>query len=123
MQALLSFACEARWLRHARAHPQHLFPYLSQQPGDNKWLRRAAGLTRQCIRVLASASSAWIEDVWIVGCPGGIGPVPGHHQRWSAASPGTPPALECGQSRDTTKRSDLAGWAEYGHCASHSRYV
>jgi hypothetical protein len=23
MQALLSFACEARWLRHARAHPQH----------------------------------------------------------------------------------------------------
>jgi Transposase DDE domain len=24
--------------------------------------------------------------------------------------------------RDTARRSDLAGWAEYGYCASHSRY-
>lgn len=30
--------------------------------------------------------------------------------------------VECGRSRETTKRSDLAGWAEYGYCASHSRY-
>jgi DDE family transposase len=28
----------------------------------------------------------------------------------------------CGRSRETAKRSDLAGWAEYGYCASHSRY-
>ncbi|MEU5013076.1 IS982 family transposase, partial [Streptomyces sp. NPDC021749] len=28
----------------------------------------------------------------------------------------------CGCSRETTKRSDLAGWAQYGYCASHSRY-
>lgn len=28
----------------------------------------------------------------------------------------------CGCSRETAKRSDLAGWAEYGYCASHSRY-
>jgi hypothetical protein len=33
MQALLGFASEARWLRHARAHLRHLFPYLPQQPG------------------------------------------------------------------------------------------
>ena len=30
--------------------------------------------------------------------------------------------VECGRSRETTKRSDLAGWAEYGYCASHSRF-
>ena len=30
--------------------------------------------------------------------------------------------MECGRSRETAHRSDLAGWAEYGYCASHSRY-
>ncbi len=30
--------------------------------------------------------------------------------------------VECGRSRETAKRSDLAGFAEYGYCASHSRY-
>ena len=30
--------------------------------------------------------------------------------------------MECGRSRETARRSDLAGWAEYGYCASHSRY-
>jgi hypothetical protein len=30
--------------------------------------------------------------------------------------------VECDRSRETAKRSDLAGWAEYGYCASHSRY-
>lgn len=29
---------------------------------------------------------------------------------------------ECGRSPGTAKRSDLAGWAEYGYCASHSRF-
>lgn len=30
--------------------------------------------------------------------------------------------MECGRSRETVKRSDLAGWAQYGYCASHSRF-
>jgi Transposase DDE domain len=38
--------------------------------------------------------------------------------RWVA----DPTPVECGRSRETAKRSDLAGWAEYGYCASHSRY-
>ena len=42
MQALLGFTSEARWLRYARAHLRHLFPYLPQQPGYNKRLRGAA---------------------------------------------------------------------------------
>lgn len=28
----------------------------------------------------------------------------------------------CGCPRETANRSDLAGWAQYGYCASHSRY-
>ena len=27
-----------------------------------------------------------------------------------------------GRSRETQKRSGLEGWAEYGYCASHSRW-
>jgi hypothetical protein len=100
MQALLGFASEARWLRYARAHLRHLFPYLPQQPGYNKRLRGAASLIRHCIRALAAATSVWADDVWVVDS--------------------TP--VECGRSRETAKRSDLAGWAEYGYCASHSRY-
>jgi len=100
MQALAGFTSEARWLRHARAHLRHLFPYLPQQPGYNKRLRAAASLIRDCIRVLAADASVWTDDVWVVDS--------------------TP--VECGRSRDTVKRSDLAGWAEYGYCASHSRY-
>ena len=30
--------------------------------------------------------------------------------------------MECARSRETVKGSDLAGWAAYGYCASHSRY-
>jgi hypothetical protein len=100
LQALLGFTSEARWLRHARAHLRHLFPYLPGQPGYNKRLRAAAALIRYCIRVLAADTSVWGDDVWIVDS--------------------TP--VECGRSRETVKRSDLAGWAEYGYCASHSRY-
>ena len=29
--------------------------------------------------------------------------------------------VPCGMSRETALRSDLAGWAGYGYCASHSR--
>lgn len=30
--------------------------------------------------------------------------------------------LPCGNSRETVKRSELAGWAAYGYCAAHSRW-
>jgi hypothetical protein len=100
MQALCGFTSEARWLRHARAHLRHLFPYLPQQPGYNKRLRAAASLIRHCIRALAASTAIWTDDVWVVDS--------------------TP--VECGRSRETARRSDLAGWAEYGYCASHSRY-
>ena len=50
--------------------------------------------------MLAADTSLWTDDVWVVDS--------------------TP--VECGRSRETARRSDLAGWAEYGYCASHSRY-
>ncbi|WP_149182705.1 IS982 family transposase [Streptomyces sp. TRM49041] len=100
MQAMLGFTSEARWLRHARGHLRHLFPYLPQQSGYNKRLRKAAALLRRVTRLLAADTSVWSDDVWIVDS--------------------TP--VECGRSRETVKRSDLAGWAEYGYCASHSRF-
>lgn len=52
-QAMLGFTSEARWLRYARAHLRHLFPYLPQQPGYNKRLRKAAELFRHVTRALA----------------------------------------------------------------------
>lgn len=100
MQALLGFVSEARWLRYAHAHLHGLFPYLPQQSGWNKRLRRAAGMIRRILRELAQDTALWHDDVWIVDS--------------------TP--VECGRSKETAKRSDLAGWAEYGYCASHSRF-
>src|SRR5262249_46081201 len=100
MQALLGYPSEARWIRHARAHLGHLFGYLPGQPGYNRRLRAAAGLITALIRLLAADTSLWADDVWVIDS--------------------TP--VECGRSRDTARRSDLAGWAEYGYCASHSRY-
>ena len=100
LQALLGYASEARWLRHAREQLRHLFPYLPHQPGYNKRLRQLAATMNWLIRALARDTSVWADDVWVVDS--------------------TP--VECGRSRDTARRSDLAGWAEYGYCASRSRW-
>jgi len=100
MQAIPGYASEAKWLRRARARLRRLFPCLPQQPGCNKRLRKAAGLMRSVNRILATTTSVWSDDVRVVDS--------------------TP--VECGRSRETVKRSDLAGWAEYGYCASHSRF-
>jgi hypothetical protein len=77
-----------------------LFPYLPAQPGYNKRLRRLAGTIRWLTGALARDTTMWSDDVWVADS--------------------TP--VECGRSRETARRSDLAGWAEYGYCASHSRY-
>ena len=99
-QALLGFTSEARWLRYARARLRGLFPYLPTQSGYNKRVRAAAGMLRAVIAHLVARTSRSTDDVWVIDS--------------------TP--VECGRSRETAKRSDLAGWAEYGYCASHSRY-
>ncbi len=100
LQALLGFTSESRWLRFARGHLRHLFPYLPKQPGYNKRLRKLAATMNWLIRMLARDTTLWTDDVWVVDS--------------------TP--VECGRSKETARRSELAGWAEYGYCASHSRY-
>ncbi len=100
MSALLGFTSERRWLRYARENLAGMFPRRIGQPGYNKRMRKAFPLFIRVIRMLAMDTSLWSDDVWVVDS--------------------TP--VECGRSRETTRRSDSAGWAEYGYCASHSRY-
>jgi len=66
MQALLGHSSEARWLRQATAHLKHLFPYLPQQPGYNKRLRKLAGAVNWLIGMLGRDTSVWTDDVWVV---------------------------------------------------------
>ena len=100
LQALLGFNEETRWLRHANVHLRHLFPYLPGQSGYNKRLRKSTAQLQAMIRVLGEDTDVWADDTWLIDS--------------------TP--VECGRSRPTAKRSNLAGWAGYGYCASHSRY-
>lgn len=99
LAVLLQFDNETRWVRHVRARLSHLFPYLPQQSGYNKRMRKLAALMAAVMAHLAAATSVFTDDLVVVDS--------------------TP--VECGRSRETAKRSDLAGFAEYGYCASHSR--
>lgn len=100
MQAHLGFVSERRWLRHAHKRLGHLFGYLPDQSGYNKRLRKLAPTIAWLTAALGSLVSVADDDVWLADS--------------------TP--VECGRSRETAKRSDLAGWAEYGYCASHSPF-
>jgi hypothetical protein len=66
LQALLGYASESRWLRHARRHLRLLFPYLPGQPGYNKRLRKLAGTIRWLTGMLARDTTLWTDDVWVV---------------------------------------------------------
>ena len=99
LQALLGFHKEARWLRFARRGIRHLFPYLPKQSGYNKRLRTLSVQMSHIIAVLVADTDLWQHPIRIADST----PIP------------------CGTSRETVKRSDLAGWAGYGYCASHSR--
>jgi hypothetical protein len=99
-QVLLGVRSEARWLRLVPAALPGAFPYLPGQSGYNKRLRAAVPLLKRIIRELAADTDLWADPVWLVDS--------------------TP--VECARSRPTVQRSDLAGVAGYGYCASHSRY-
>lgn len=98
-QVLLDCHSERRFLRLARDRLRHLFPYIPLQPGYNKRLRSLAPTLCVVIEHLARISPSFCERVRLLDST----PVP------------------CGASRETRKRSELAGWAAYGYCASHSR--
>ncbi|MDF1489972.1 IS982 family transposase [Tessaracoccus caeni] len=100
IQALLQIPKERRFLRYAHRHLIDMFPDLPGQSSYNRRLRALAGTMAWLTTQLAAATSVFTDDLWIVDS--------------------TP--IECGRSKETVKRSDLAGWAEYGYCASHSRF-
>jgi hypothetical protein len=100
MQSLLQMPKERRFLRYARKHLLGMFPDLPGQTSYNRRLRALADTMAWLVGMLATQVSVVTDQVWIVDS--------------------TP--VECGRSRETTKRSDLAGYAEYGYCASHSRF-
>ncbi|MEI2778516.1 MAG: hypothetical protein V9G19_21625 [Tetrasphaera sp.] len=66
LAAVLTISSEARWMRYAAAHLRHLFPYLPQQPGYNKRLRRLGGLMDALIHHLAADTSVFGDDVLVV---------------------------------------------------------
>jgi hypothetical protein len=78
----------------------HLFPYLPKQPGYNKRMRALAPQIVRVLNAIAFSSPSWCDNLRLLDST----PVP------------------CGASRETVKRSDFAGHAAYGYCASHSRY-
>src|SRR5665811_1863141 len=100
LQALLGYTSEARFVRYAHTHLKSLFPYMCGRSGYNKRLRAATATMRHVTAMLARSCPSYGDDLWLVDS--------------------TP--VECGRSRQTAKRSDLAGWATYGYCASHSRW-
>jgi DDE family transposase len=99
-QQLLEVASERRWIRYARTHLVGMFPHLPGQSGFSKRLRAAGPLLSAVITELARDTPSWAE-----------------HLRLLDSTP-----LPCAASRETVKRSDLAGDAGYGYCASHSRF-
>lgn len=100
LQALLGYTSEARFIRYAHTHLKPWFRYLPQRPAYNKRLRASVEMMRHVIAMLARQCPSFTDDIWLVDS--------------------TP--VECGRSRETVKRSELAGWASYGYCASHSRF-
>jgi len=99
-QILLGIPSERHFLRFAMTRLGHLFPYLPKQPGYNKRMRALAPQIVRLLNLVAFSSPSWYDKLRLLDST----PVP------------------VGASRETVKRSDFAGHAAYGYCASHSRY-
>ncbi len=99
-QMFLGLPNDRQFLALARYRLGHLFPYLPKQPGYNKRLRALAPTIARVISHLAASSPSFCDGLRLLDST----PVP------------------CGHSRETARRSELAGYAAYGWCKSHSRY-
>lgn len=99
-QAIMGIPSDRRFLKVARKRLVHLFPELPAQPGYFKRRRRLADTIEWLMSVFASQSPGFNDDLLLIDS--------------------TP--VECARSRETVNRSALADTADYGYCASHSRY-
>lgn len=99
-QVLLDCPNERRFLRLATRRLGHLFPYIPGQSGFNKRLRQLAPQLLEAITLLARLSPSFCDRLRLLDST----PVP------------------CAASRETVRRSALAGIGGYGYCRSHSRW-
>jgi hypothetical protein len=99
-QAIMGIPSDRRFLAVARKRLHDLFPELPQQPGFHKRRTRLAETIEWLIGVFAGQSPGFYDDVLLIDS--------------------TP--VECARSVETTRRSQLADAADYGRCASHSRF-
>lgn len=99
-QIFLDRPKERGFLRMAKRRLGHLFPYLPGQSGYNKRVRALAPEIARLVTHLAWLSPSFCDRLRLLDST----PVP------------------CAQSRETVKRSQLAGYGAYGYCAAHSRF-
>jgi transposase len=99
-QAIMGIPSDRRFLAVARKRLGHLFPVLPAQAGYFKRRRRLADAIEWLMGVFAADSPGARDELLLIDS--------------------TP--VQCARSRETVKRSALADLADYGYCASHSRY-
>jgi hypothetical protein len=100
VQAIMGVPSDRRFLATARKRLVHLFPELPRQAGYFKRRRRLADTIEWLMAHFAQQSPGARDTLLLIDS--------------------TP--VECGRSRETTKRSALGDVAGYGYCASHSRF-
>lgn len=99
-QAIMGIPSDRRFLAVARKRLHDLFPELPQQPGFHKRRARLVETIEWLTGIFATQSPGYYDDLLLIDS--------------------TP--VECARSVETTRRSQLADVADYGCCASHSRF-
>jgi hypothetical protein len=106
-QSIMGIGSDERFARIAAKRLRHLFPGLTKRSGLHRRRDRLAETIEAMIVAFASQSPGWHDDLLLVDS--------------------TP--VECARSRETVKRSGssclgdaIANAADYGYCASHSRW-
>jgi hypothetical protein len=99
-QQLLRISSDEQFWAMAPRRLGHLFPHLPQRPGFVKRRQRLSDTIEALIAEFARHSPGSEDDLLVIDS--------------------TP--IECGRSIETMRRSALADAADYGYCASHSRF-
>lgn len=106
-QSIMGVSSDERFAKIARKRLLHLFPGLTRRSGFHKRRERLTEAIEALIAAFASQSPGYYDDLLLADS--------------------TP--VECARSRETVKRSGssslgdgIAYAADYGYCASHSRW-
>jgi Transposase DDE domain len=106
-QSIMGIGSDERFVKVAAKRLGHLFPGLTKRSGFHKRRDRLADVIEALIASFASQSPGYYDDLLLADS--------------------TP--VECARSRETVKRSGssslgdaIAAAADYGYCASHSRW-